>query len=118
MIGATGLGRHFYSQCGFRIGLARMILIWRLSASAHRKYSLGSSSIPDIIRIRQGSWKGYLGSDQELLDINFLHHFLPPVFAPRLLGEIVCITNEICLYLIDSHFTSVDISSNLSELAA
>jgi hypothetical protein len=37
----------------------------------------GSSSIPDIIRIRQGSWMGYLGSDQGLLDINFPHHFLP-----------------------------------------
>jgi hypothetical protein len=78
----------------------------------------GSSSIPDIIRIRQGSWKGYLGSDQGLLDINFPHHFLPPVFAPRLLGEIVCVTNEICLCLIDGHFTSVDMSGNLSEPAA
>jgi hypothetical protein len=27
----------------------------------------------------------------------------------------VCVTNEICLCLVDGHFTSVDISGNLSE---
>jgi hypothetical protein len=83
----------------------------------------GSSLIPDIIRIRRRSWMGYLGSDQGLLDINFPHPFsapclcslflplafapclcplsLHPVFAPCLLGEIVCVTNEICLCQVD-----------------
>jgi hypothetical protein len=97
------------------------------------------SSIQDIIRIWQG-WMGYLsllGIDQEfsapclcpmslpLVSAPCLCPLsLPPVSAPGLctclctplLGEIVCITNEICLWLGRAgHFTSVDMSGNLSE---
>ena len=58
----------------------------------------------------------WLGSDQGLLDIGFPHHLVRPVSAPRLLGEIVCIANEICLCLVDGQFISVDMSADLSEL--
>jgi hypothetical protein len=60
---------------------------------------------------------GYLASDQGLLAVTFRTIFcplsLPPVFAPRLLGEIVCIANEMAMRT--GHFTFRDMSGNFSE---
>jgi hypothetical protein len=92
----------------------------------------GSSSIPDIIRIRQGSWILRVPEFRPRMEFSGCYYWiltfrtsfcplsLPLVFAPCVLGEIVCVTNEVCLCLVvmscrTGHFTSVDMSGNLSE---